>query len=67
MINNIKSITLIALALLIGFSSCKKESYTFGDIKTPAGLILTTAIAGVDASNPNGNGTKSQEKHSATI
>ena len=57
MINNIKSITLIALALLIGFSSCKKESYTFGDIKTPAGLILTTAIAGVDASNPNGNGT----------
>lgn len=57
MTNNIKSISFIVLGLLMGFSSCKKESYTFGDIKTPSGLVLTTAIAGVDASNPNGNGT----------
>ncbi len=57
MILNIKSITLFFLAVLIGFSSCKKDKYTFGDIKTPTGLTITTAIAGVDATNPNGNGT----------
>lgn len=57
MIVNIKSIVLFFFAALIGFSSCKKNDYSFGDIKTPTGLTLTTAIAGVDATNPNGNGT----------
>jgi len=57
MITNIKSITFVLLALLIGFGSCTKEKYSFGDIITPTGLVLTTAVAGVDASNPNGNGT----------
>ncbi len=57
MIVNIKSFVLFFLAILIGFSSCKKAEYSFGDIKTPAGLTLTTAIVGVDATNPNGNGT----------
>ena len=56
MINNLKSISFIFLALLIGFSSCKKVEYSFGDIKTPAGLSLTAVVAGTDASNPNGNG-----------
>lgn len=59
MITNIKSITAIFLAMLIGFSSCTKETYEFGDIKTPSGLTLTTVIAGVDANNPAGNGTGS--------
>lgn len=57
MITNIKSITTIFLAILICFSGCKKEKYSFGDIKAPTSLTLTTAIAGVDAANPNGNGT----------
>jgi hypothetical protein len=57
MTNNIKSISFVFIGLLMGFSSCKKESYTFGDIKTPSSLVLTTAIAGADGSNPNGNGT----------
>ena len=38
-------------------SSCKKEEYSFGDIKSPAGITLTAAVAGVDATNPNGNGS----------
>jgi hypothetical protein len=37
--------------------SCKKNEYSFGEIKTPTNLTLATAVAGVDAANPNGNGT----------
>lgn len=57
MITNIKSITVTLVVLLIGFSSCKKTEYAFGDIKTPAALTLTTNVVGTDATNPNGNGT----------
>ncbi|MEQ1798690.1 MAG: PKD domain-containing protein [Lacibacter sp.] len=57
MINNIKSIAVLFVAILIGFSSCKQESYSFGDIKTPSALTLTAVVVGTDASNPNGNGT----------
>lgn len=57
MIKSIQSITTLFAILLVSFSSCKKEKYTFGDLKTPGDLTLTTVIAGVDASNPNGNGT----------
>ena len=57
MITNIKSSALILLAVLVSFSSCKKEKYSFGDIKTPSSLTLSTVIAGVDVANPNGNGT----------
>lgn len=57
MITKIKSITFVFLALLMGLGSCTQEEYTFGDITTPSSLVLTTAVAGVDASNPGGNGT----------
>ena len=57
MITNIKSLGVILFAVLISFSSCKKEEYAFGDIKTPADLTFTAVVQGVDASNPNGNGT----------
>ncbi len=56
MTTKIKSITAFLL-LLVVISSCKKDEYSFGDIKAPTGLTLTTVIAGVDATNPNGNGT----------
>lgn len=48
------------LPVLAGFlllSGCKKQEYSFGDIKTPTNLTLTTTVAGANASNPNGNGT----------
>lgn len=50
---------LITLFLTAGvlFIACKKTEYKFGDLKAPTGLTLATTIAGVDASNPNGNGT----------
>ena len=59
MIKNIKSIAFIFMAMLMGFSSCKKETYSFGDIKTPSNLALTAVIAGANTANPTGNGTGS--------
>jgi hypothetical protein len=59
MIKNIKPIAFIFMAMLLVFSSCKKEKYSFGDIKTPTNLALTTAIAGANTANPTGNGTGS--------
>ncbi len=49
-------IALIAVAAM-GFSSCKKAEYNFGEIKTPSSLTLTTTVAGVSATTPNGAGT----------
>ena len=57
MINNIKSLILIFLATTVCLSSCTKEKYSFGDLKAPSNLTIATVIAGVDASNPYGNGT----------
>ncbi|MBK6938356.1 MAG: PKD domain-containing protein [Chitinophagaceae bacterium] len=51
------SVAIFFFAVLLMLGSCKKEKYTFGDIKTPAELKLTAVVEGVDASNPNGNGT----------
>lgn len=42
---------------LLAIGSCKKETYSFGDIKAPTDLTLTTTVAGVDASNPDGDGS----------
>jgi len=57
MIHNIKSTSIILIALLLTFVGCKKETYTFGKLQTPSNLMLTAAVAGIDASNINGNGT----------
>ena len=57
--NNLKYIVAVLLINIIGFLSCKKTEYSFGNIKTPTGLTLTAAVVGVDATNPNGNGTGS--------
>ncbi len=57
MTTNIKLIIVALFAAIAGFSGCKKTEYSFGELKTPAGLALTTSIAGVNTANPNGNGT----------
>ena len=57
MITIIRNTGIILFALLIGFSSCKKTEYSFGDVKTPSGLTLTAIVEGVDGANPNGNGS----------
>lgn len=45
------------MVLIAGLSNCKKTDYSLGDIKTPSALALTASIQGLDAANPNGNGT----------
>jgi len=57
MINKIKILIILFLATGMFFTACKKTEYSLGDLKAPTGLTLTTAITGVDASNPNGNGS----------
>ncbi len=57
MTTTIKSVTIILFSLLTIFTSCKKETYTFGSLKTPSGLVLTALVAGMDATNINGNGS----------
>ncbi|MBE2230453.1 MAG: PKD domain-containing protein [Chitinophagaceae bacterium] len=57
MMTTINKLTFFLLAAVLVAGGCKKEEYSFGEIKTPADLTLTTVIAGVDVANPNGNGT----------
>jgi len=57
MITKIKSFIIVFLVTGIAFIACKKTEYKFGDLKAPSNLTLTAAIAGVDATNPNGNGS----------
>jgi hypothetical protein len=47
------------IGLLFMVSGCKRDTYSFGDLKAPTDLTLTASVAGVDATNPNGNGTGS--------
>lgn len=54
---NIKSVALIIVALMFLIASCKKNTYSLGELKAPTGLTLKTAIEGADANNPSGNGS----------
>ena len=56
MITNIKSIIIILL-LLTGFNSCRKTDYSFGNIKTPSNITITTNIQGANTANPTGDGS----------
>lgn len=52
-----RNISLLFLGLSLVFSACKKDTYSFGDLKAPTNLAMTATVVGVDGSNPNGNGT----------
>lgn len=54
---SIKSFSLVTLLVAFVAAGCEKKEYTFGEFKTPSDLTLTATVAGVDANNPNGNGT----------
>lgn len=53
----VKSFSLFAITCLTLLSACKKEEYSFGELKNPSGLALTTALQGVAAATPNGDGS----------
>lgn len=52
-----KIFRLLPAFLLIFIGSCKKESYSFGSIKAPTGLTITTEVVGANSANPNGDGS----------
>ncbi len=58
MIKNIIPV-LSFIGLLLFAGSCKKEKYSFGELKAPSDLALTATVVGVDATNPNGDGSGS--------
>jgi hypothetical protein len=53
----VKSLTLFAIGCLTLLSACKKEEYSFGELKTPAGLAITTALQGAATATPTGDGS----------
>ncbi|MBL0356237.1 MAG: PKD domain-containing protein [Chitinophagaceae bacterium] len=57
MITKIRSFIILLVAVAVGFTSCKKTKYEFGELKAPAGLALTATVTGADAGNPGGNGS----------
>jgi hypothetical protein len=50
-------LTLFAIVCLTLLSACKKEEYSFGELKNPSELALTTALQGVATATPNGDGS----------
>lgn len=59
MMNKNNIIALLLIVCLGIFWGCKKEKYSFGDIKTPSALTLNTEVVGADADNPDGDGSGS--------
>lgn len=56
--NNIFKLALNStLLLLLSMAGCKKEEYSFGALKSPTNLVLTTTIAGATTALPTGNGS----------
>lgn len=55
--NLYKIIGLFSLLVILSITGCKKEEYSFGAMKTPSALALTTTVVGVDNANPTGNGS----------
>lgn len=53
----LKIVCPIILVLLVIIIGCKKTTYSLGNIKTPSGLVVTATVVGVDANNPNGDGS----------
>jgi hypothetical protein len=52
-----KLIPAIFCAALIFVGSCKRDSYSFGEVKAPIELSLTATVVGADTTSPNGDGT----------
>jgi hypothetical protein len=57
MITNIKLISFVFLAVILGLSSCEKKEYSFGDLTAPSNLTLEATVVGTNTDNPDGNGT----------
>ncbi|HEY4060663.1 MAG TPA: hypothetical protein VGM30_02125 [Puia sp.] len=54
--NNLRSITLASLLIVLLAPACEKK-YSFGQIITPASLAITTTIQGATTASPSGDGS----------
>lgn len=63
MTKHIKLFTPFLLGILMVMNGCNKDDFRFGDITTPSKPVLDIAIAGKDATHPNGNGEGSISIH----
>jgi hypothetical protein len=52
-----KQISLFALAFMMLIGGCKKEEYSFGELKSPSALSLTTVLQGAATATPTGDGS----------
>ena len=57
MFKNIIPVYCLIAAVLVGTVGCKKEEFSFGELKAPTDLTITTEIVGATAADPNGDGS----------
>lgn len=57
MFKNIIPVYCLIAAVLVGAVGCKKESYSFGELKAPTDLTITTELVGVSPTKPDGDGS----------
>ena len=56
--NNFKNLLgILAILVLMVFSGCKKTDYNMGALTAPTNIVVDAAIAGQDATHPNGDGS----------
>ena len=53
----IKNIYIVLFSVLTAFFGCQENNYQFGEIISPADIVITAEIVGVDANNPFGDGS----------
>jgi len=46
-----------SLVLLTALNSCKKDEYNMGVLTAPTDVVITTTVAGQDATHPDGDGS----------
>ena len=54
-----KNIYIVLFSLMAVFYACQENDYQFGDVTSPTNITITAEIVGVDANNPNGDGSGS--------
>jgi hypothetical protein len=54
---NIKYIFGVFFLLLLVATSCTEDTYSLGDLKAPANVVINTEIVGKTTANPNGDGS----------
>lgn len=53
----LKNIQVLFFLAVLTFLGCQENDYSFGEIISPSNINITTDIVGLDATNPNGDGS----------